>query len=344
MQTEKSIYVSAVVGLLISLFGQIGFAQQASKTQTIFEYLTVDDAAKMTLETDFTTILAQRKSDDYFPAMLTTAKGKTFKVELRPRGKFRRKNCEVPPLKIKFAKKGLKAEKLDTLNEIKLVVPCFDNPLGEELVIKEYLAYRMFEQLTGVSLRARLIRLTIKDTHVEQKRTMLCLLVEDEEELAARLNGREIETYGLPADSLVTHQAALAVMFEYMIGNTDWEIGMLRNVRLVQAHTGGKILVIPYDFDFSGFVGAPYASPSSDSGLKSVRDRFLMSHGLRPEALRRATQILKNSRTMLLNGCESRYLSRETSDQLVAYLETFFQTIDERGEAPTTMRVPLMED
>ena len=49
---------------------------------------------------------------------LTDADGKTYQVEIKPRGKYRRKVCEEPPLKVKFSKKALRAEGLDTLNEV----------------------------------------------------------------------------------------------------------------------------------------------------------------------------------------------------------------------------------
>ncbi|MBL7806898.1 MAG: hypothetical protein JNN28_03745 [Saprospiraceae bacterium] len=308
--------------------------------KSIFQVLTEKDAAKMTLECDLTTIIEQKKTNQYFPGTLRTADGKSYKIEVKPRGKFRRKISVFPPLKIKFKKKELVAEGLDTLNEIKLVLPCYESDKGNELIIKEYLAYRMFESLTNASLRARLIRLTIRDTHVEKsKPPMYAILLEDEEELVARLHGVTNEEYGVPADSLNANQASLAVMFEYMIGNTDWEIAMQRNVRLVKAPISGKSLVVPYDFDFSGLVGAPYATPSSETGLKTVKDRFLMSSGLKTEHLRRALNTLKANRQTLLNWCKSKHLSYEVSEEMSQYLRSFFEKIEGKGEIPTLIKM-----
>ncbi|HNL38808.1 MAG TPA: hypothetical protein PKH43_06735, partial [Saprospiraceae bacterium] len=211
------------------LIGQLAFAQpNGLRVPSVFDRLTQEEGAKLTLEMDYTTLLENRKSNQYFPATLTDANGKTYQVEIKPRGKYRRKVCEEPPLKVKFSKKALRADGLDTLNEVKIVMPCFDNPEGDELIVKEYVAYRMFEHITAASVRARLIRLTLKDTHVESKRTMFCLLVEDEEETVARIGGTLVEEYGISPDSLITNQAALVSMFQYMIGNTDWDIAMNR--------------------------------------------------------------------------------------------------------------------
>ena len=344
MTVKKYFTVYILFNLLFLFHFQNGIAQTANKPATIFEYLAGEEAVKMTLEADMTTLLASRQVDEYYPALLTLADGKSFQVKIKPKGKYRRKVAEVPPLKIKFTKKSLQAEGLDTLNEVRLVLPCYDNILGDELIIREYLTYRMFEKLTGASVRARLVKLTLRDTHVEKSRkVMYAILLEDNEETAARLNGTLVEQYGLPVDSTILYQTALVAMFEYMIGNTDWDISMMRNVRLVRSAESGKILVIPYDFDFSGFVSAPYASPASESGLLTVRDRYLMANGINREALRRATQILKSAKPDLYAICRSKLISRDSSLELMGYLDTFFEQITETDDVPVRMRVTLSE-
>ncbi len=333
--------------LLIALFCLSAFSVEAQnvgaerlRPKSIFEVLTQQEAVKMTLETDLTTIIEQKRTSQYFPALLRSEDGKVYRIEVKPRGKFRRKVSMFPPLKLKFKKKELLAQGLDTLNEIKLVLPCYDTELGDELIVREYLAYRMYEQLTNSSLRARLIRLTIRDTHVEKsQKPMYAILLEDEEELVARLNGQLNEAYGLPIDSFQTQQAALAVMFQYMIGNTDWEISMLRNVRLVRIPATGKTVVVPYDFDFSGLVSAPYSSPSSETGLKTVRDRFLMANGLKPEALKSALSSLKAAKAGFYTLCKSKHLDYKASEDMRNYLQTFFEKIEGKNEIPQMIKI-----
>lgn len=311
--------------------------------KTIFEYLSQQEAAQITLETDLTAIMANRYSNDYLPAMLTLADGESFVVRVQPKGKFRRKIAEVPPLKIKFPKKTLLEQGLDTLNEVRLMLPCYDSPKGDQLLIKEYLIYRMFEQLTDQCVRARLVRVTLRDNHVERSsKKMYGLLLEDNEETAARLQGILVEQYGLPYDSMVMEQAALVAMFQYMIGNTDWDLPMMRNVRLVRSQDS-KILLAPYDFDFSGLVSAPYASPSSESGLMNVRERFLMANGIPRAALRQAVQTLKDSRRDLLDLCSTKHLPRDVSYEMTRYLDTFFKSIDRNNDVPVRSGVAMSD-
>jgi hypothetical protein len=115
---------------------------------------------------------------------------------------------------------------------------------------------------------------------------------------------------------------------------------MMRNCRLIQSRESGKVLVIPYDFDFSGLVGAPYASPASEAGIRTVRDRFLMADGIREDALKRALQVVKSARKDLLDICRSKFLSKEHSYAMTTYLETFFQAMEGRETAPVILLYP----
>lgn len=316
--------------------------QDSLVLKSIFNYLTAVEGAKITLAFDLTTLLQNRKTNDFLPATMTTEDGKARKLEIRSRGKYRRKTCEIPPIKLKFKKKDLTADGLvDSLNEMKLIVPCFDSREGEALLLKEYLAYRMFEALTTVSFRARLIRLTIRDTHVEKtKMTSFALLLEDKEELAVRHGVVEFEKYGIEPDSLHTNQAALMVMFQYMIGNTDWELAMMRNVQLLKSKTSDRVYTVPFDFDFSGLVSAPYSSPNSETGLLTVRDRFLMSSGIKTEALRRATKSIVKSKKELFEICKNKNLGRSEQNKVLDFLEEFFNVAEQGDDVPVVIKSP----
>jgi hypothetical protein len=226
---------------------------------------------------------------------------------------------------------------------VKLSIPCFENDKGDELVVKEYLAYRMFEHLTEACVKARLIKLKLVDSHVGKSYTLVSMMIEDEEETNARLNGSIVEEYGLPVDSFLINQAALVSVFEFMIGNTDWDVSMIRNVRTIRSKENGKVLLIPYDFDFSGFVSAPYASPSSDSGLKTVRERFLIHNGIPQEHLKKAANRLLLSRKDLTTICRSKYLDRETAQGLVDFLDSFFDKVRATENLPTMISAPPTE-
>jgi hypothetical protein len=66
----------------------------------------------------------------------------------------------------------------------------------------------------------------------------------------------------------------LVAVFQYMIGNTDWSVWKRHNIAIVQKVAQPRpLLAVPYDYDFSGAVNAPYATPPEQLKLQSVRQR-----------------------------------------------------------------------
>jgi hypothetical protein len=62
------------------------------------------------------------------------------------------------------------------------------------------------------------------------------------------------------------------VLFQYLIGNTDFSFAALHNTRAVQLRDG-TVLPVAYDFDFSGLVAAHYATPDPRMGIRKVTER-----------------------------------------------------------------------
>jgi len=323
--------------LLLFSFILPASSQPDARMASVFEYLTREDEAKIHLELDLDALLNNRRKPDYLPAALTGPDGQVYKLEVRTRGKYRRRSCEIPPVKFKFQKTELQSHQLDTFNEIKLVLPCTATPAGEELIVWEYLAYRMFESLSHFSARARLIRLELKNNKKKRPQKMLAMLVEHEEEIAARLQAAPVQEWGIAQDRFHAEQVALMVLFQYMIGNTDWDLEACRNVLVLQPEDKGKMVAVPFDFDFSGLVSAPYATPNSTSGLTHVKDRFLMANGMDQEALLKAKETILTAKSTLMKCCENRQLSVEASLELTQFLDQFFSLLAQSPDIPNRM-------
>jgi hypothetical protein len=311
---------------------------QAQTTQTIFTYLTPTQGIDLTMETNLTGVMGQKKTKaTYFPGKVKTAEGKVFGAEFRVRGRFRRRIAALPPMTIKFSKKDIKNAGYDTLNRIKLVLPTLLSPEGEDLIAREYLAYKMFESISTTNhVKGRFVNLTLRDTGGDRKTFKVsAILLEDEKETAARLSGTIVTDFGVPHTKWDKSLAALSVVFQYMIGNTDWDIEAQRNMRMVAPKDPAlPYLIMPYDFDFAGLVNATYAIPSSESGLKNVKDRYLMAKYLSPEELRNAVQTLKAKREVLYGICKSELVSKSTIKEMTAYLDTFFKQVDQDENLP----------
>ena len=193
-------------------------------------------------------------------------------ISSRTRGNFRRKigGCTYPPILLVFPENKSQPNTLfSEQRKLKLVMPC----RGDDYVVKEYMAYRIYNLLTPMSFRARLVRVTLEDT----KKAKLTppfygILLEEETQMAKRNNLVKVERKMGPrqAEPVSFHRMAV---FEYLIGNTDWSVEYLQNVKLLAKDSMGIAYTVPYDFDHAGLVSAPYARPADELQMSSVRER-----------------------------------------------------------------------
>ena len=196
----------------------------------------------------------------------------TVPVRLRTRGIFRRRTCDVPPIRLRFAGREVRGTPLEGLSRPKLATHCFDRDQYEQNVLLEYAIYRVLRLFTPASLSVRLLRVTYEDSVPGRRAvTRYGFLIEEEEQLARRLGGTVLQSVGIRFANLAPGDAALVGMFEYYIGNTDWSLPYRHNVGLVR--TPAALLPVPYDFDWSGEIDAPYAHPDPRLRTHSVRQR-----------------------------------------------------------------------
>jgi len=193
-------------------------------------------------------------------------------VKVRARGHFRRflGNCSHLPLRIKFPKKDTIQQTIfSEQRKLKLVMPC----KGEKYIIQEYLAYKLYNLITPKSFRARLVKVTLENREAQkQEPTVYGVLLEEEKQVAKRTKLISMERKILPRQAERETFLAMAV-FQYLIGNTDWSVEYLQNIKLLVQDSTFRMYAIPYDFDHAGIVNAPYAKPADALLLNSVKER-----------------------------------------------------------------------
>ena len=305
------------------------------KGNTIFQSLKRTNALEITIETDLTELLENRFRDEYQKAAVnyTNAEGEDiqYDLKLRPRGKFRRRVCDFPPVKLKFPKKQLLSEGYSEHNDLKLVTHCLEDKFeGNENVMKEYLAYLLFNELSPNSFQVQVVKITYIDTSKKYgKIKRLGFLIEDTDEMAERLNGDECDCIGANINSIVDKDENLMSIFQYMIGNEDWNTKMARNLKMVKRNDG-SIIPVPYDFDFSGLVDASYALPNADYNLVSVKDRIFMGQEVDSGTLGSNIFLIKNKKKELYKVVEKfKYLSLDGKAEILTYLDTFYKNIND---------------
>jgi hypothetical protein len=156
----------------------------------------------------------------------------------------------MPPIMLNFRLGN--SPRLRSLKKLKLVCGCETSNDDEQLIIKEYLAYKMYNLLTEKSFRVRLVKIKYEDTRGKIKPyTQFGFLLEDVDELAARNKCVEVEGGQWLTESTDRDQMTLVAIFEYMIGNTDWSVPHYHNVKLMRLVSSpiAPPYVVPYDFN-----------------------------------------------------------------------------------------------
>lgn len=183
---------------------------------------------------------------------------KNMDVEMRARGNYRRTHCYYLPLWIKIKKADSKGSIFEDDKKLKIVLPCLKSKKSNDNIVKEYLAYKMFESLSPYYFEAKLISIHLKEQTGNKKidHNLMGILVQDDKQLAASFHGniikRNIHPKGQDPISSVRN-----ALFQFMIGNTDYSAAYQHNEKIF--FIDKKIVPVPYDFDMSGLVNPSYA-------------------------------------------------------------------------------------
>ncbi|HVE60961.1 MAG TPA: hypothetical protein VNA26_04030 [Chitinophagaceae bacterium] len=211
----------------------------------------------------------------YHPLELTykNAEGKDVTITLKgkTRGNFRRsrENCTYPPILLNFQSITSKGSIFQEQDKLKLVMPCQE----EEYIFREYLVYKVYNLITPKSFRARLVKVNFYDAQKKKETVFNGFLIEEEEQMAKRNKTRIIDRKQIPGESTETETFLKMAVFQYMIGNTDWSVPFLHNIRIIAFDSLSIPSVVPYDFDHAGIVDAPYAMPAEQLALSSTQER-----------------------------------------------------------------------
>lgn len=289
-----------------------------------------------TLVADFGQVQKDREPDSTrsYPAKLIVAQSSqsetSIPVQIRTRGHSRLKPdfCTFAPLRIEFAVNPV-GTVFEGQRKLKLGTHCRDQGEYSEYVVREYPVYRMFNALTPRSFRARLAEAHYVDAKsLKPIAVRTALFLEDDDDVARRLEGRISDTTGIRFGQLDSAMTTMTMLFEYMIGNTDLSIKSLHNIRVVLT-PGGTRYPIPYDFDFSGVVNAQYAAPNPLVSLSSVRERIYLGPCQTPAVFEVFLARFRKAQAEMMGVYDSvPALKPKSVSAAKSYLEEFFRTIE----------------
>lgn len=268
-------------------------------------------------------------------------------VQLALRGITRRQRdvCQFPPLRVVFSEPPA-TSLFAGQHKLKLVTHCRAAEAFQQYVLLEYGTYKLYNQLTPLSFRARLAKIDYQDSSGRPITSRIGFFLEQIDDVGRRNGLREAKVGSrIPVASLSRVDAARVALFEYMVGNLDWALqagpegdNCCHNIPLVSATGDGAppLFPVPYDWDFSGLVDTPYAVPPDGMNISSVRQRRyrgFCQHN--PEARAAIAQYRAMQGPLMATFATVPGLDERTIRKANAYLGGFFADIatDANAEA-----------
>ena len=133
-----------------------------------------DEPLRVTITAPLSALLRARPEAPEFKGVFSYREPSGTPVELdiqvRARGNFRLRICHFPLLHLNFRKSQVEGTLLDHQNKLKMVVHCKDSGRYDQMVLREYLAYRLLNALTDLSFRVRLLQVTYVDSDERRPR------------------------------------------------------------------------------------------------------------------------------------------------------------------------------
>ncbi len=273
------VFLSSSIQLSIAQFDTLNLSLKDSSYA--FTNLFTDDAPlELIVKLDLKKFQKEKADSKYHPAELIAYLDDSLilkkQVRMKSRGIFRKDHCSVPPYWLNLRREKDKSDSININEKYKVVCHCNYSSVYEEYLLKEYLAYRIYNILTEYSFRVRLVRFTYVDTGRKNKTYQRWgFIIETADLLAERLNGVQLKLNSIGmyyTDNQITN---LLCIYAYLMGNTDWSIAGRHNIKLIKIMDDSKpaLIPIPYDFDYTGFVNTSYAIPADGTGIQNVRQR-----------------------------------------------------------------------
>ncbi|WP_167611101.1 hypothetical protein [Maribellus sediminis] len=287
----------------------------------------------LTLQYDITSFIKNKYKGEYLDAVLILHLNETDSIvkniRLKARGNFRKGHCFFPPIYLNFKTDPIQNTDLEGIKKMKLVTHCSSSKVYEYYILKEYLAYRVYNELSENSFRVKLVNINYVDTGKKGRNYRKeGFLIEPLELLVKRTNSVEVDPKLVRGGDVKELDMDRVAIFEYFIGNTDWRVKGGHNMKYIKSmeEVTNKVIPVPYDFDYSGFVNASYAFPQEWTTIKNVTEREYLGYcrNSNENLLQVIDEFVQNKEEIysLINGFQ--LLSDKERKQLQRFTKGFF--------------------
>ena len=327
----KSKWIASVSWLLLA-------AASPSNAKADKPLFATSDQVHIAIQAPLWSLINNRSNSQLIQGTLTEPNGQSLPISLGLRGITRRTSdiCDFPPLRVSFTSPPPPTSLFAGQKKLKLVTHC-KNSLGfQQYVLLEYAAYRMYNLMTPRSFRVRLANVDYRDATGKPIVSRIGYFMEELSDVAHR-NGMKVVHAGdrIPTTYLSSPDAARYALFQDMLGNHDWSMragpagkDCCHNAELIGLAAPGATIPVPYDFDFSGYVGTPYATPPAELDIQDVRQRFFRGYCMHNNDITSVAGQMRAEQGQIL-GVLSQVpgLDAHSQQRASSYLQGFFAEI-----------------
>ncbi len=300
---------------------------------SLFDYIyNLEETPKIIINSDIKRLINKSRKEKYQESGLTLfdhTGNSLFNVtgRVRARGNMRKQVCRIPPVKFDFAKPLLDSLGFVKNDKLKFVFPCSGSSSAQEKLYKEFFLYDVYGLIDSNGMRVKLVDISLIQGD-QEKNQFVGFIIEDEQEYAHRTSAKVVEQGIIKAAALSREHFMKMTFFQYMIANTDWAIRQKHNIEFVKLPGIQRVVAIPYDFDYSGFVGQSYAIPHESLPIKTVQERYFHPYKVSQQEFEKAVEYYQAIEEDVYAICEkATYMRENTIKDNKHFFRKFFDLV-----------------
>lgn len=304
---------------------------QAEKDKT-FGLFEEEGALDVRLAFDIGTFIKEKSEEDALDAEITIYTGANDSIfeniKVRARGNYRRRTCDFPPVMLDM--EGIKTgyADLDDLENVKLVSHCKEEGEYQDYVLREYLAYKVYNLVTDYSFRVRLLNISYYDINTDTLYSQKTgFILEPVDYLEKRFGEKEIENIEIKHENVENDILLKLSVFEFLLANSDWAVPLIHNLKVFgDKDAMEELITVPYDFDYSGWVNAHYSVARIDIGLKKITDRAFFGPCRSRDEYREVLDYYLGLEQIIIDTIkEFEYLKGRERNDLIRFVNSFYK-------------------
>ena len=330
---KHSVFSTAV---LISLV----ISSASSQTQSLYSFLKNTDEVTIALSSELEQIKeAFEKGDSSIvgSVSISTNSGPSFELQttFELGGKTRRKICRYPPVKFNYKKQELAQYNfIEDCDRAKIVVQCNTTGSMEQSIIMEKTIYDLYQVVSDYGRSAKIVQ--IADT---KKKDLIGFLLEEDEDFEQRTKTEVIKNKTVATTILDRSEYIKMCLFQYMISNADWSARKGHNTDLYRRLTDDALIVVPYDFDYSGIINNNYAVAPENLPINTVTQRYFMDKNVTEgELMTGVAFFIEKEQSIFDVITSSAHLSNGSKKRMTKFIEGFYKTIKDEKKVMKILR------